>query len=424
MKDPLLKKFIKNNIIILILVNSSSIFNYLFQLVIGRSLTPIDYGIFNSLLALGAFISSPCSIIHIVFSRFIVKLSVSGLGHIKSLLIKSLKGALSIGCGLCCLGLISIPWIKEYFHLKDTTPVIIMLAGISIAFVAPLLFAMLEGLHRFTLFGLGSFSYTVSRFLGVLVLVALLGWGVEGAFLALFIASGISIIYGLFCLKDVFKSKSEDLPHNTFGEMGYYFIPVFFSTLMIMIMGNFDIALVRHYCTPEEAGLYASAAIIGRIAFSLPSALLIVLFPTAAKDHAKGEQNSSVLLITFGITILLGATISFIFYIWPEHVITFLFGNKYQEAAPLLQKIGLSMALLASANVVFSYKLARSEFIYLWILTTASIIMLGLTLFFHETAMDIANNLILATGTAFLGALSLVLFQFKLNLNSINRKTP
>ena len=121
---------------------------------------------------------------------------------------------------------------------------------------------------------------------------------------------------------------------------------------------------------------------------------------------------------------LLGAVISFIFYIWPEQVITLLFGNKYQEAAPLLQKIGLSMALLASANVVFSYKLARSEFFYLWVLVTASIIMLGLTLFFHETAMDIANNLILATGTAFLGALFLVLFRFKLPLNSINWKNP
>ena len=94
---------------------------------------------------------------------------------------------------------------------------------------------------------------------------------------------------------------------------------------------------------------------------------------------------------------------------------TLLFGNKYQEAAPLLQKIGLSMALLASANVVFSYKLARSEFFYLWVLAAASSIMLGLTLFFHETAMDIANNLLLATETAFLGALSLVLFQFKLH---------
>ena len=47
-----MRKFIYNNIIILAFFNSASVFNYLFQVVVGRSISSIDYGVFNSLFAI------------------------------------------------------------------------------------------------------------------------------------------------------------------------------------------------------------------------------------------------------------------------------------------------------------------------------------------------------------------------------------
>ena len=84
------------------------------------------------------------------------------------------------------------------------------------------------------------------------------------------------------------KVSSEPLPNGIFRDMANYFGPVFLSTTTIIILGTIDIALVRHYCSPEEAGLYATAAILGRIALFLPGALIAVLFPSAAKARALG----------------------------------------------------------------------------------------------------------------------------------------
>ena len=118
MKNSQLHKFIQNNLFILIFLNSANVFNYLFQLVIGRSLTSTNYGIFNSLLSLAAITASPVGIIHIVLCRYIAKLSIYGMGQIKTLLTKLLRWMTCVSGGLFCLGLIFIPWIKSYNFAK------------------------------------------------------------------------------------------------------------------------------------------------------------------------------------------------------------------------------------------------------------------------------------------------------------------
>jgi len=236
-------------------------------------------------------------------------------------------------------------------------------------------------------------------------LVALIGGGGNGAFLTLIIGSIVATIYGFWGLKDLFKVTQEDIPSKLFGEMGRYALPVFLSTSMIMMLGNLDTVLVRHYCTPEEAGLYSVGAILGRVAFILPSTLLIVLFPSAAKNHAIGKEKKYVFWVSFGLTTILSGGIALIFFYWPEQIIDLFFGSKYKEAAPLLQVIGIAMAILGLANVIFSYQLARSEYFYIWILAGGGLSMLVLILFFHETAMTIAKILLLTTGTIFIGTL-------------------
>ena len=203
----------------------------------------------------------------------------------------------------------------------------------------------------------------------------------------------------------MFRATQEDIQPNLFGEMGRYAFPVFISTFMVLALGNLDNVLVRHYCTPEEAGLYSMGAILGRVAFSLPSCLLTVLFPSAAKSHAAGKEKKYIFWVSFGLTTLLGGGVALTFFLWPEQIISILFGSKYREAAPLLQIIGIAMAMLSSANVVFSYQLAKSDYSYLWILTGGVLLMLVLVLFFHETAMAIAKVLLLSIGTILLGTL-------------------
>ena len=382
-------------------------------------MTSANYGGFNSLLSLGAIVSAPVSIIHIVFSRFIVKLSVSGLGQVKKLLMVCFKGIVLTSGSLFCLGLISLSWLQGYLHLQDPLPLLFMLGFVCTGLLYPLLSAMLEGLHRFTFFGFGTVTYSVIRFLGALVFVALLGLGVNGAFLAIICSALVATTYGFWGLKDLFKVEPKDLPPGLFGEMGRYSLPVIISSAMIIILVNLDIVLVRHYNTPDEAGLYSVASVLGRVSFVLPATLLTVLFPTAAKAHAAGKEQRHILWVSFGLTALFGGGIALVFFIFPEQLISLLFGNRYLEAAPLLQVISIAMALLASVNVIFSYQLARSEYSYLWVLTGGATFMLGSILFYHDSAMTIAKILLVSTGIILIG--TVLLYAFRANPAIVKR---
>jgi len=174
---------------------------------------------------------------------------------------------------------------------------------------------------------------------------------------------------------------------------------------MMMALGNLDIALVKHYCLPDEAGLYSTAAIIGRIGLYLPGVLITVLFPEAARIEATGKEDSRILWMSLGMTAFLGGSFALICAFWPEQIIVLLFGAKYSAAGELLQTISMAMAMLAVANVIFTYCLARSEFKFLWPLVSGVAMMLCLIFFHHDSALTIARMVLFSVGAILTGTL-------------------
>ena len=418
-----MRRFIRNNIIILVFFNSASVFNYLFQVVVGRTISSIDYGVFNSLFAMVSIFSAPVSILHIVFSRFIVNLSLSGMGKVKTLFMKSFKVILVFSGTILFGGIIAIPLIKDFFHLEVTTPIVLVLVTLCFTLLFPIPFAILEGLHRFTRLGIGSGCSPLIRFLGALLFVTGLGWGVNGALVAAATASAFTLGFGIWSLKDILKTSSEPLPDGTFRDMANYSGPVLLSTTMIMILGNIDISLVRHYCSPEEAGLYASAAILGRIAWFLPGALVTVLFPSAAKARALGKKDGYILWTSLSLTAFLAFAVALLFNLWPEQLISLFLGDKYREAASLLKIVSIAMAILSLTNVIASYSLARSDYTFLLPLVAGVALMIILILTYHDTATTIAYIMLLSVSSIFIVAFAQLIFKINRSSTATHRRT-
>ena len=406
-----MRKFFLNNIIILAFFNSASVFNYLFQVIVGRSVSVIDYGIFNSLFVIVSIFSAPVSILHIVFSRFIVNLSLLGMGKVKSLLITSFKIILVFAGSILTLGIIGIPLIKNFFHLEVITPIVLVLITVFFSLLIPIPFSILEGLHRFTRLGIISGCAPLIKFLGALLLVAGLGWGINGALLTTAIGAFFALGVGIGSLKDILKVSAEPLPDRIFRDMASYSGPVILSTTMIIILGNIDISLVRHYCSPEEAGLYATAAILGRIAVFLPGALVTVLFPSAAKAQALGEKDGYILWTSLSLTAFLSFAVAILFNLWPEYSISLFLGDQYREATPLLKIISIAMAILALTNVIASYSLARSNYGFLFPLVAGVALMIILIISYHDTATTIANIMLLSVSGIFIGTFAQLIFK-------------
>ena len=405
MKKSLLDKFIWNNLIVFILLNSGGALNYIFQIILGRTLSPDQYGSFNSLLSMSTLITAPVTILHLVFSRFIARINQDRLQQIKTLLIKSSRAIFSLISGVMLIGLLAVPWFKTFLHIETTLPIILMLLAACFSTVQQVLVAVCEGMHRFLALGIISGGGAFMRVFFALFFVIFFGWGVEGSLLAITFASFSAIVYGTWQVRDVLKSQAGNLPSDFFSEMGRYSIPAFLMITMVVIMCNIDIILVKHYCPPEQAGYYATAAILGRIAFFLPSSLLMVLFPSVSKATTSGRKDGHYLWISIGLTTILSGAVFLVFFLAGKPIIEFIYGDQYFSSAPILKIVTAAMGLLAISQVIFSYGLARSEFGFLWPLAGGGILLLLLAFLYHESAETIAWILLLSTTIIFFGTI-------------------
>ncbi len=389
-------------------MNSGNLFNYLFQMALGRSLTPADFGGFNALNSTMVIFAAPLAIVPLVMARFTARFSLQGetrgMGQIKALLVTALKWSCVAAAVAYALGCLLIPFLKSFLHIETNLPILLMFGVMALSFILPVPWGMLQGLQRFLGYGLAGASNAFFRFLTVFVWVGFLGFGVNGALLCSISGSLAAIGVNLLFLKDVLPHKAEPLPGGLAKEVGTYSAGMLVSSVIVMALGNLDLILVRHYCSAEGAGLYATGAILGRIAFYLPSVLMSVLFTEAVTAKEAGETGHKSLWISVGMTALLGGGFALVCALFSGFVVKILFGTQYVAAGPLLAVISGAMALLSVANILFVYFQARSEFGFVWIQAAGVGLFLALTVFHHETPMTVAWLLFFCIAFILLGS--------------------
>lgn len=397
-----MQRFLKQNFLILVLMNSGNVFNYLFQVVAGRSMSPDEFGAFNALNSSSVIIVAPMGIVPLIMARFTAGFALEGMGRVRGLFSAALKiSGLAAAAAVAC-GLLLAPVFKSFLHLDAMGPVYIMVGMMAFSLVLPVPWGMLQGLRAFTGYGLSGASNALTRFLGSLVFLAGLGWGIAGGMLCGLAGMAVQAVLAFFFLRNLYPVKPEPLPRGFHKEVGKYSAGLVVSAVITMCLNNLDLVLVRHFCPGDEAGLYATAAILGRIAFYGPAVLVSVLFTEAAQAKASGEGSNKSLWLSMGMTVALGGGFALLCALASRWVVA-LFGAQYVAAAPLLVVISCAMALLAAANVLFVYFQARSEFGFMWVQGLGVALFAVLVGLRHDSAMQVADML-LASMVAILAA--------------------
>ena len=158
--------------------------NYLFQLVMGRMLTPAEFGSLSALLSLSIILTVPNQALSLTTTKH-----VSGLFARKQLAFlpvyarSVVKQILPYGFFLFIVIIAFSSSIKSFLNLTDLKPLYILAVLFLFSFLSPLGMGIYRGIQNF-------FQSALSQFLSVLVKVILgvalvaLGFGVSGALLA------------------------------------------------------------------------------------------------------------------------------------------------------------------------------------------------------------------------------------------------
>ncbi|MBW7957641.1 MAG: oligosaccharide flippase family protein [Deltaproteobacteria bacterium] len=355
---------LKNGSVLFLTSMAGNFCNYLFQFFMSRNLELTDYGALNAALSITSILGIPAGTVMVVVARYASTFNAMGEGARVSRLYRN-SLLFTLGAGIVVFLLLSAASgpLAAYLQLQNGIPIIIAGFGLVVSFTMTVNMGMLQGLQKFWHFGAGIWAGAASK-LAMGVAFVFLGFGLNGAVAA-------AAFPGLFVIAMTFLPLASVLRQRPGGErvtldIASYSVPVLISSLAFTAMLNIDLLTVKHWASPEDAGLYSAAAVLGKTILYLPAAFVMALFPMLTDSHARKRDMRSVLdrglLVTFAVSMAGVLVLAVI----PEFSITLLFGAKFAGAAPLLKYYGIAMMSLAMVSVLVSYNLARgkSSFIY------------------------------------------------------------
>jgi len=233
---------------------------------------------------------------------------------------------------------------------------------------------------------------------------------------SLVIAFGIliSFVFGLIPFQKSILNKdngNQNEQLDTKPIITFFALTAFYELTQIII-NNSDILLVKHYFDNEQAGLYASLALIGRVVYFVAWMFVMLLLPKVIQLKKDGADTLPILLKYVFYIVLLSTIIVLGAFLFPELVVKIMFGEKYLPIAFLLWKYALATSIFAVANIFAYYFLSINKYVPVIISAILGLTQIILIVLFHKSLEQVVIMQIIAM---------IILLAFQLSYFLINR---
>jgi O-antigen/teichoic acid export membrane protein len=324
---------------------------YVASVVAARLLLPAEFGAFGAMQGITQ-IGVPVGLaIQAIAARRLVKNSANN--H-HDLLRFGLE--ISIAVMLATL-LISIP-LSTIFNIDYLVLVLTIGAIAPFVFISTQLgiaqgkefYLKLAGIY--IVFGIGR---SISAIVGLFIYPELISVGI-----GFFGGTLLSAIVAHFILGNSKKFWKTDRAEQSVKELWKATQALF----ALYVLVNVDVLLARIVLTPEESGIYTVGMLVAKIAFFMPQAITVVLFPKM------GKNDSSALRLAVLGTSLIGAFYIGVTYFASEFVVNAIGGSGYAELYSEVWLFAIEGSLFAVLQVLLYGRIAREDTkvsVLLWI---------------------------------------------------------
>jgi O-antigen/teichoic acid export membrane protein len=387
--------------------------NYAYNLILGRFLGPkafADAAILITFLLVLSFVG-------MTFQIVTTKYSVLLEGELKDKFIKTIS-KISIGIGVF-IGLLFIVFSKNLqtiLHTETETMFHLFGIGIPLYFLMSVNRGIYQGENNLTQLSVTYVSEMFAR-LFITILLFLFASQLPTTIL---VSTGIalSFVFGLIPFqKTIFrKPTSQNTLKSDSKPIVIFFALTAFYELTQILINNSDVILVKHFFDNQQAGFYASLALIGRVVYFVTWIFVMLLLPKVIQLKKEGKDTQPILMKYVSIIALFSAAIVLVTYIMPETVVYLMFGDDYLSIAPLLWKYALATAIFAVANVFSYYFLSISNYVPVIISALLGFTQIVLIVFFHNSLEQVVHMQIIAMLVLLVFQLAYFFYQHKKNI--------
>src|SRR4030042_885750 len=244
-----------------------------------------------------------------------------------------------IGCIMWLILHFSSPWIAERFFRMPELSSLLQIVAFAFPFIAleKATLGFLNGMRRM---GLYAFVNVAQRVLIMVLTVALalLGYGLEGAVVALVLPIVLLSLFSVVALHRQMNRPTRAQSARIFRILLRFGVFVVMGNGMYMLFYNVDRILLGRFTDDVAVGIYSTAAILSGLVTLIPSALQLVTGPTIASYWGRGESDNIQTLVnrTMKYTAILIVPISLAGIFLSRELISLIFGEEYVSATAFL----------------------------------------------------------------------------------------
>lgn len=374
----------------ILLVNGG---NYLYNLLLGRMLGPeafSDAAILITLLLILSFVGMTFQIVTAKYAVLFEENSL--LAFIK--LITKYATVLGVLFGIAIV--VFYQELQAVFHTKTAAMFYIFGIGIPLYFMMSVNRGLYQGQNVLSKLATTYQTEMASRL--VLTIAGLLL--LPNVPSSIIVALGIlfSFVFGVLPFqKIIFKGlrTSVTAAIDTRSITSFFALTAFYELTQIII-NNSDIILVKHFFDSKEAGLYASLALIGRVVYFVAWMFVMLLLPKVIQMKKDNQDTLPILLKYVGYIVVLSTLIVGFTALFPEFVVSVMFGKAYVSISFLLWKYALATSLFAVANIFAYYYLSLNQYVPVVVSAVLGSTQIGLIVAFHNSLEQVVHMQIIA----------------------------
>jgi O-antigen/teichoic acid export membrane protein len=352
---------------------------YLLSMVSARILDPADFGALGALLGLLVIIATLGISVQALTARRVSTAPAADRKDVEGQAIRlSILVAIAIGIGSAVIAwpvstLFSIPILAVVTGVASLGFVVIGSAAMGIA----------QGREQHVKLSIAFIANSGGRALGGIIGVVVLQ-SVTGVGFGILIgcAIGAAVAYQLISPKTL-SPKLKDGISIEFGHVAHALIVLFTLT-------NIDVLLARVFLTEDLSGEYSVGVLLAKIAFFLPNAIIIVLFPKMS-----GGGSHRALYIATGLTAVVGVVITLASVFAGDLVIRILGGAQYEDLGSEAWLFALEGSAFALVQVLLYSRLAaqdRRAVLAVWgALAVLAVVVVGWR---HNTVAEIVTSVV------------------------------
>lgn len=386
-------EFLRYNAIFFVGSMIIAVLNYLYYPVLGHMMKVEDFGEAQAIISL--FLG--LGVIFQVFLIVIVNIwaNIEDESERYAIIARIKYFFLCLTGGVFFVLLVIRNWLKESLYFVSVYPFICLAFLLIIGLFYTFKTACLQGKKDFKSVSAAGIISSGFRLIFAALFVYI-GWRSFGAVAGLALAEVLALCYALFKTKDGLRTKKNFLDKTEgkkfFKELKFAAL-AFAVIISITFLYSADIILVKHYFSPQEAGLYSGIAIIARIVFFVSGSVAGVLLPLVKVKNVK--ENYKILIKSLIIVLVLSGASCLIFSLFPNFITRLLIGKKYLSSAFILPKLSLALLAASIVNVLFYYYLSLRKNFLAVIAILSLLLVFVLSYFFHGSLMQIADNFLL-----------------------------